>query len=141
MDIAKTPTWKKLESRWKNGFETLLPEEQETIALWWLEAETFNGTLDQFFHNSSGDLALLAEAGLKRLNLPITLGALQRAMALFGEDYPVEGDQRHPRLKQLRQEYGDDLFEPETEVIVELPEAFIEIAVEALQALYTSRGL
>ena len=77
-------TWKQLEQRWEQGFEQLSLAEQQAIALWWLEAETMNGTLNQFFWNSSGDLALIARDGLVRLQQPITLKALDSALAYFG---------------------------------------------------------
>ena len=87
MGLFSEKTWKKLEMRWDNGFDKLMAEEQEAIALYWLQAETMNGGLDQFFHNSSGDLAPLALAGLKRLNCLQTYAMLSGLMKLvFGEN-------------------------------------------------------
>ena len=84
MSITSSPTWQQLEARWDNGFETLLAQEQEAIALWWLEAETMNGRLDQYFWNSAGDQALIARRGLHSLRMPVTLQAFNAALALFG---------------------------------------------------------
>jgi Domain of unknown function (DUF4375) len=69
-----TLTWKMLETRWAKGFDALEKEEQEALAVFWLQAETMNGGLDQFFHNSSGDMAPLALSALKRLNCQQTSG-------------------------------------------------------------------
>lgn len=133
---TRSPTWKRLEARWAAGFEQLLPEEQQAIALYWLEAETMNGTLNQFFWNSSGDLALIAREGLHRLEMPITLQTLDTALAYFGLDYPVDREQRMAALEILERDYGHDLFIPESRVIQDLPEDFIAAAVERLQRLY-----
>ncbi|WP_370682442.1 hypothetical protein [Comamonas sp. GB3 AK4-5] len=65
MGIMESATWTLLEQRWDQGFEWLLQEEKEAIALWWLEAETMNGTLNQFFWNSAGDLHLLQNQVLR----------------------------------------------------------------------------
>ena len=36
MGLFSEKTWKKLEMRWDNGFDKLMAEEQEAIALYWL---------------------------------------------------------------------------------------------------------
>lgn len=48
--------WPKLEKRWEwaednfaDGIARLLPQEQQAVALWWLEAECNNGSLSQIF--------------------------------------------------------------------------------------------
>ena len=63
----------------QRSFDTLLAQEQEAIALWWLEAETMNGRLDQYFWNSAGDQALIALRGLHSLHMPITSKAFGTA--------------------------------------------------------------
>lgn len=141
MNLFNTETWKTLEVRWGSGFEQLLPEEQEAIALFWLEGETMNGTLNQFFGNSSGDLALLALSGLKSLKMPITLEAFESALQYFGDRYPIDCDERATALKAIKAEHGDDVFTPATRVIQELPERFFEAAVDRLEKVYSEAGL
>ena len=114
-----------------------MPEEQEAIALWWLEAETMNGSLHQFFWNSSGDLALIALSGLKRLRMPITAKALESALQYFGDDYPINRSQRAEALKRIESQYGKEVFGPETNVIENLPERFLEAAVAKLEKIYS----
>jgi len=87
--------WPKLEKRWEcaednfaDGIARLLPQEQQAIALWWLEAECNNGSLSQFFFNSSGEFALSALNGLQRLKLPKTYAALHSAIAYFAGIIP-----------------------------------------------------
>lgn len=137
-------TWKALEQRWDEGFDTLWPEEQQTIALWWLVSESMNGGLDQFFWNSSGDLALLAQAGLRRLQLPQTLAALNQALSHFGPDYPVEREARHTVLLRLEAEWGQEdfnrLFDAPTTVMQDYAERCDEVAVNDLRPRYVAAG-
>ena len=116
-----------------------MKEEQEAIALYWLEAETMNGALHQFFFNSSGDLALLAVSGLQRLQLPITLAAFNSALAYFGESYPTNPELRAERLKQIESVHGEDVFTPASETIIELREDFLQAAIDSLAEIY-ARG-
>lgn len=137
MSITNNPTWKQLEKNWENGFDSLIKEEQEALALWWLEAETMNGTLNQFFWNSSGDLALIALSGLRGLNAPITLKAFQSALDYFGKSYPVDHEQRMACLEEIESAHGEDVFTPASRIIQDLPEDFVQSAVSRLEKLYT----
>ncbi|MFZ6743722.1 DMP19 family protein [Undibacterium sp. JH2W] len=139
MGITNTDTWKKLESRWEQGFDLLMPAEQQAIALWWLEAETMNGTLNQFFWNSAGDMALLALTALQELDLPVTTKALQSALRFFGDDYPVDRDARMRMLEIIETEHGTDAFMPASRIIQDLPEDFVLAAVDRLEDLYARR--
>jgi len=138
MGITSSPTWKRLEERWNEGFGNLLPEEQEAIALWWLEAETMNGTLNQFFWNSSGDLALVALAGLRKLNMPITMAAFESALRLFGDNFPTDRTERMTVLEKMEGEHGADVFTPASNIIQDLPEDFVQAAVNRLARVYAS---
>lgn len=138
MSITDSPTWARLEKNWEKDFVALSQEEQETIALWWLEAETMNGTLNQFFWNSAGDLALIAMSGLKTLRMPITAKALASALAYFGDTYPVARDERIKQLKIIEAAHGVDVFTPASRIIQDLPEDFLQAAVDRLEKHYNS---
>lgn len=140
MGVSNSPTWKQLEDRWDQGFDTLLREEQEAIALWWLEAETMNGTLNQFYWNNAGDMALLARDGLRSLGMPITLAALESTLAHFGDTYPLDRDARMAMLEVIEAQHGTDVFTPASRVIQDLPEDFVQAAVDRLAVLY-ARGV
>ncbi len=131
-----SPTWKLLEQRWDQGFDSLMKEEKEAIALWWLEAETMNGTLDQFFWNSSGDLALIAKSGLESLRMPITLCALQTVLDYFGPCYPTNREQRMEQLEQIQALHGEEVFISASRIIQDLPEDFVQAAVNRLTTIY-----
>lgn len=136
MGVTSSPTWKRLEARCDQGFDILLREEQEAIALWWLEAETMNGTLNQFYWNSAGDMALLARGGLRSLGMPITLAALESTLAHFGDDYPLDRDARMAVLEAIEERHGEDVFTPASRIIQDLPEDFVQAAVDRLAVLY-----
>ena len=136
MSITDSHTWKRLENNWKNGFESLTREEKEAIALWWLESETMNGTLDQFFHNSSGDLALIALSGLESLSTPVTLQAFRSSLSYFGHSYPTDRNQRMATLEEIEARHGADVFAAASRVIQDLPENFLQSAVDRLELAY-----
>ncbi|MBE9610474.1 DMP19 family protein [Chitinilyticum piscinae] len=139
MNVFKSPAWNRLERNWQNGFDTLTLYEQETIALYWLETETMNGTLDQFFWNSSGDMAMLAVSGLNRVQAPLTLAALTSALAVFGDQYSLERTERHAALEVIEDQYGPDVFLDASRIIQDLPEDFVLAAVEQLATLYAQQ--
>jgi hypothetical protein len=136
MSITDSPTWTRLEDNWDKGFATLSQEEQEAVALWWLEAETMNGTLNQFFWNSAGDLALIAMSGLQALHMRVTAKALASALAYFGDTYPVARDERMKQLESIEAEHGADVFTPASRIIQDLPEDFLQAAVDRLEKHY-----
>lgn len=136
MGIMESATWTLLEQRWDQGFEWLLQEEKEAIALWWLEAETMNGTLNQFFWNSAGDLAPLAKSGLESLNMPITLRALQSALDYFATSYPSDRALRMAQLEEIERIHGAEVFTPASRIIQDLPEDFVQAAVDRLKLIY-----
>ncbi|WP_282361161.1 DUF4375 domain-containing protein [Pseudomonas sp. PS01300] len=136
MSITNSPTWAQLEARWGHGFDTLLAQEQEAIALWWLEAETMNGRLDQYFWNSAGDQALIALRGLHALHMPVTAKAFGDALVLFGPHYPERRDARMEVLEALEAAHGEDLFEAPSRLIQNLPEDFVQAALDRLTELY-----
>lgn len=131
-----SPIWTQLEQRWDQGFDRLLQEEKEAIALWWLEAETMNGTLNQFFWNSAGDLALVARAGLVSLGMPKTLRAFQSALEYFGDLYPTDRALRMQRLEKIESDHGVDVFTPASRIIQDLPEDFVQAALDRLAPVY-----
>jgi hypothetical protein len=134
-----TLTWKMLETRWAKGFDALKKEEQEALALFWLQAETMNGGLDQFFHNSSGDMAPLALSALQRLNCQQTFEVLRGIMTLvFGETYPTEHEERFPFLAEIESKLGPDYDRVATNFVQDLKEDFLPMAVQSLEKLYAS---
>lgn len=142
VNLTKSIAWKKLESRWDNSFANLSPVEQEAIALYWLEAETMNGGLDQFFNNSAGDLAPLALAGLKRHNCMATYKVLSDLMTLvFGENYPTVREDRFSHLQKIEAKLGPDYDRKATNFIQDLTEDFMPQAVKNLEALYVNNPL
>ncbi|MBI2393459.1 MAG: DMP19 family protein [Deltaproteobacteria bacterium] len=77
-------------------FEELTEVERVIATVWALEADVNNGGFDQFFFNSSGDLAFFAPKALSIIGAPSTAMIVARANALFGAGGP-------PRERGLRQ--------------------------------------
>jgi hypothetical protein len=132
----QTRTLNVLESRWgRPGFDELFREEQETLALFWLKGEVFNGSFHQYFANSSGDLAPLAVSGLKRIGATETLRIVESAMSkLCVGDYRTDRDERFDLLEALREE--TDIFDADSHALCLLPEKFWEMSLDRLAASY-----
>ncbi|MCP5520187.1 MAG: DUF4375 domain-containing protein [Verrucomicrobiales bacterium] len=73
----------------------------DILAVHWTMSEIANGGLEQYFGNSTGILAPEAVLGFQRIGKPELAVALQKAMALLGEPYPREREQRADRLAAL----------------------------------------
>ena len=132
----KRDLYAKLDHRWGEiGFENLEREEQEALALFWLEAEVMNGGLHQYFLNSSGDLYPLAISALERLGAPISLHALRTAATKLGSVYPVERDKRIDVVEQFDTDI--DPFEAETKALQDLPEHFFDMALVNIAISYS----
>ena len=140
--------WPKLEKRWEwaednfaDGTARLLPQEQQAVALWWLEAECNNGSLSQFFFNSSSEFALSALDGLQRLKLPKTYAALHSAIAYFGGDYPLDRERRMDKLFEIEEQFGGDVFDEASDIITGGADEdyFMDLVLADLDALYRER--
>lgn len=107
-----------------DGFDALTEAELYYFAIWWLESEVSNGTLHQFFSNSSGEFAHEALRGLRAVGASHMAQILERAISLFpgaivpkdqAERTAVVGRFTPEQLEQLDVlsgqfiEYSDDL--------------------------------
>ena len=95
--------------------------QQVLLATHWAHAELQNGGFEQFFSNSTGLLAPQAEAGFRALGMPNTAAAIADAIALFGNRYPRDRNERDEVLDAL---IPDD--EPEPEVFEDLEDRLFE---------------
>ena len=82
----------------------------------WLNAEQLNGSMHQFFYNSSGDHAPDIAFALQRAGLPDHAAALEKGMAHIGTPYPTD---RATRLNIMHDfsEQQDDLLYNLTSII------------------------
>lgn len=137
--MTDSPIWQQLQARWDLGYDQLRPTEQQTIALWWLQAETMNGTLDQYFWNSAGDQALFARAALVRLAMPVSLQALDSALAHFGATYPTDREQRMQQLQALEDAHGEHVFDAPSRTLQDMAEDYVQAALNALGGEYAAQ--
>lgn len=132
--------WQKVEKRWDAGFEKLTKQEQQTIAIWWLESENNNGTLNQFFWNNAGEMALIAREGLVRLQQHAALAALDSALAYFGPDYPEDRDEPMKRLELIEAQHGENVFNAASYLLQDLPQSMTDIALQDLVPFYENHA-
>lgn len=101
------------------GFDALQPAEQVFFCVWTLEAEINSGGFEQFYLNSSGDIASQVVEALYAIDAPHTASIVERANALFGPSGPPAN--RDARLARL--EAADPLL---TEGLAKLDDQFLE---------------
>jgi hypothetical protein len=78
--------YEKMERKSLNSFNHA---ELRIFAVWTLEAEVNNGGFDQFFFNSSGELALEALGGLEMIGADAMADIVRRALAVFPSGGPT----------------------------------------------------
>jgi len=84
------------------------------LAAHWCQSEVNNGGFSQFFSNSTGVLAPEAVQAFRAIGMPQVADAIQRAMALFGPNYPRDRGKREDALEahwEAGGEHADDPFE------------------------------
>jgi len=95
-------TENKLHERWGDlGYDALDDQEKECVALYWLIAEVANGGCDQYFFNSSGNMALYARAGLCRIGNTEATDLFDTALATIPDGYTIDRQVRQTRLLKL----------------------------------------
>ena len=94
------------------GFSSLTEPEKLFFALCLLEGEVYNGGIEQFFTNSSGDYYTFSVMGLEILNADVWLSLLLEAKhLLFGnQDVPTNTEMRRRILLRV------DLDSDESEI-------------------------
>ena len=93
-----------------SGYASLDKREKVFFAIWTLEAEVNNGGFDQFYFNSSGDVALEVPGALRAIGANHTAEIVDKANALFGTNGPSPDiDVRQEQLEQLTERDEDTL--------------------------------
>ena len=111
--MSKTNYWDQIEQAFedvdiyetydvfKKGADKYPEWKIDVLAEHWTMSEVVNGGLEQYFSNSTGILAPEAVLGFQRIGRLELAAALQNAMALLGEPYPRERQERSERLAVL----------------------------------------
>jgi hypothetical protein len=133
-----------LETRWERlGYEKLLPVERDYLLIWWLEAESSNGTLHQYFYNPTGDHAPETLAALERVGAHQAHAVLVKAISAFGPSgYPTDRRERINRLKSIPDQY--EVFQRLTDELfaqsVQSQDVF-SLAIDRVGDAYNERGI
>ena len=133
---SQKEAWDKLGDRYEEvGFGQLSKLEQHFVALEALAGDTLNGSLDQYFFNSSGDLALVAIEALDALGEKEASTTLRSVlMKLWPTAYPTDRSERYERIAENQDEA---FLVAESEVIVATHERFLALHLELLAECYT----
>lgn len=137
MDLtnAQQEAWDKLGRRYDEvGFGGLSKPEQHFVALEALAGDTLNGSLDQYFSNSSGDLALVAIEALDSLVEQEALSTLRSVIkTLWPAGYPTNRSERYEKISEVEDE---TFLDSESDVIVASHERFLARCLDVLADLY-----
>jgi hypothetical protein len=130
-----------LEARWERlGYDRLLAEERDYLLVWWLQAEASNGTLHQYFSNSTGDQAEEALAALKRMGANNAHRILSKAVAAFGQaGYCSDRAERNRRLELIPDQY--EVFQQITNELFDDSEDVASLAIDRVGSAYEERGI
>jgi hypothetical protein len=107
---------------------SLTPGQRALLSIYWTDAEVSNGGFDQYFFNSTGDLAYEAIAGFKRIGAARTAQLLERVLASFPGGPPSrDRDARAEILDEIDEDKRDELFEVLDQEFYDLLEAEVYV--------------
>ena len=139
MDLTNSQqkAWDKLGQRYeKVGFGELSNAEQHFVALEALAGDTLNGSLDQYFFNSSGDLALVAIEALDALGEEEASTTLRAVITkLWPTGYPTDRSDRYENIAAVQNEA---FIDTQSEIIVATHERFLARCLDVLADLYSN---
>lgn len=142
MDLTNTQqeAWDKLGQRYETvGFDKLSKLEQHFVALEALAGDTLNGSLDQYFFNSSGDLAPVAIEALDSLGEQEASSTLRAVITtLWPTGYPTDRSERYERVAELEDEA---FLASESDVIIASHERFLARCLEVLADSYARESV
>lgn len=99
---------------WKTPEKDLTEPERVFMAVWELESQVNKGGFEQYYSNSSGDLAWFCPNALETIGAPHTAELVRRANLMFGEGGPPRTrEMRHgelPKLDKAQLEVMDKTF-------------------------------
>ncbi len=82
------------------------------VTIWWLEGDVNNGGFDQYFSNSSGNLAFFAVKALRRIGANATADIVANAVSIFcAAGVPRDRVKREDALERLHGRYEEYLNE------------------------------
>ncbi|MFD2165642.1 DMP19 family protein [Thalassotalea euphylliae] len=101
---------KALENLGLNGFDALSEQDKVIATTFAIEAEVNNGGFDQFFFNSSGDIAFYAPTALVAIGAFEMAKIARKANLIFGSDGPDrDWHKRTQKLFSLNEKFDDYL--------------------------------
>jgi hypothetical protein len=92
------------------GFDALTEPERVVFCLDKLEQEINNGGFEQYFHNSSGDIAAVTPSALRAMGASQVATIVEKALELFPNSQPpIDQSQRQLQMESWGSEEQDTL--------------------------------
>lgn len=97
-----------LDKEERKGLASFTPAERHVYAVQGMSREVNNGGFEQFFFNSSGELAFDLVPALEAMGSKDNLLIAKRAVARFGTPSSLAEETRHAHLEKLIEEAGEE---------------------------------
>jgi hypothetical protein len=114
---------------WKIEFDQLTEPEKVFMAVWELEAEVNNGGFDQYYWNSSGDIAYFASTALDAIGATKAAQLVREANSVFPNSQP-------PKDRTSRQQLVDKARDTLPERLNDFDQRFFEYPDDLTELLY-----
>jgi hypothetical protein len=116
------------------GYESLTPAEQVFFCVWELEAEINNGGFEQFYLNSSGDIAAYVPDALRAIGATHTASLVDQANAVVGSDGPPTDRDARTKLVEALDDSALDRFEQLDAAFLEYKDNLSALLAEYMKA-------
>jgi hypothetical protein len=97
-----------LDKEERRGLASFTPPERHVYAVQGMSREVNNGGFEQFFFNSSGELAFDLVPGLQAMGSRENLLIARRAVGRFGKPQSLAEETRHAHLEKLIEGGGEE---------------------------------
>ena len=97
-----------LDKEERKGLASFSPAERHVYAVQGMSREVNNGGFEQFFFNSSGELAFDLVPALEAMGSRDNLLIARRAVERFGRPRSLAEEHRHPHLDKLVEQSGEE---------------------------------
>ena len=111
-----------LDKEERRGLASFTPQERHVYAVQGMSREVNNGGFEQFFFNSSGELAFDLVPGLEAIGSRENLSIARRALERFGKPASLAEEARHAHLEKIIEERGWEIWQDLDDEFYDNPE-------------------
>ena len=125
-----------LDKEERRGLASFTAPERHVYAVQGMSREVNNGGFEQFFFNSSGELAFDLVPGLEAIGSRANLSIARRALERFGKPGSLAEEARHAHLEKIIEEHGWETWQDLDDEFYDNPEDLEKMTLD-----YIARNL